>query len=441
MITFLEFGKIEMHANLAAALLPAIIQRMAEFLGFSSRGLAAFCRRGWLALLFIALIGCSSPAPDRTPTPSATASPLPSLSPTAAVTLPGFRTPRAVFPTPRLTPITPIPPPLSQVRLPVEVRTLALVGLDYATPYAGRGDAVALVFYQPRLGRASVLSLPPDLFVYIPGYTMQRLNTAYAVGGVRMLADTLEYNFGVRPDDFVIVRLEAFVYFIDDLGGLEVTVAEKMPEICNDIPPGRHLLDGDQVMCYLRYRIGQDEENRNLRQQEILRLIVQRMVSGGTLARLPELYQNYRRSVESSLTLPDLQELIPFALRLGDASHLGFFRLGGDALQTWEVPQALKPVVFLPHSERVAAQVQAAIDFVLTPVPNTDRLLTLEYELTISPTPTNTRTPTLTPTITPTPLFTPTLTPTISLTPTPTGSFTPTGSITAWPTLTLTPTP
>lgn len=310
-----------------------------------------------------------------------------------------------------------------------------LVGLDYASPFAGRSDALALVFYHPRLGRASVLSLPPDLFVYIPGYTMQRLNTAYAVGGVRMLADTLEYNFGVRPDDYAIVRLEAFVYFIDDLGGLEVTVAEKMPEICNDIPPGRHLLDGDQVMCYLRYREGQDEENRNLRQQEIIRLIVQRMVSGGTLVRLPELYQNYRNSVESSLTLADLQDFIPFALRLGDASHLGFFRLGQDDLQTWEIPQALKPVVFLPIQRQVAAEVQAAVDFVLTPVPNTDRLLTLEYELTISPTPTNTRTPTLTPTITPTPIFTPTLTPTISLTPTPTGS------ITVSPTATLTPTP
>ncbi len=441
MITFFESGWIEPGGSLAAGLLPAIIQMMPGFLHLPAVRLSAFRPLGWLGLLFILLSGCSSPAPDRTMTPSATASPLPSSSPSPTVTLPGFRTPRAVFPTPRLTPITPIPPPLSQIRLPSEVRTLALVGLDYATPFSGRGDAVALVFYHPRLGRASVLSLPPDLFVYIPGYTMQRLNTAYAVGGVRMLADTLEYNFGVRPDDYGIVRLEAFVYFIDDLGGLEVTVAEKMPEICNDIPPGRHLLDGDQVMCYLRYRVGQDEESRNLRQQEVLRLIVQRMVSGGTLARLPELYQNYRNSVESSLTLPDLQEFVPFALRLGDASHLGFFRLGRDALQTWEIPQPLPAVVFLPNAERVADQVQAAIDFVLTPEPNTDRLLTLEYELTISPTPTATRTPTLTPTITPTPIFTPTLTPTITLTPTPTGSITPTGSLTVSPTVSQTATP
>ncbi|MFZ6018022.1 MAG: LCP family protein, partial [Chloroflexota bacterium] len=305
-------------------------------------------RMAGLLILILVLSGCSAPAPRVTPTPSATASAPPAPLPSATATLPGFRTPRAVFPTPRLKPITPIPPPLTEIRLPLEVRTLMLVGLDYASPFAGRSDAIALVFYHPRLGRASVLSLPPDLFVFIPGYTMQRLNTAYAVGGVRMLADTLEYNFGVRPDDYAIVRLEAFVYFIDDLGGLEVTVAEKMPEICNDIPPGRHLLDGDQVMCYLRYRIGQDEENRSLRQQEILRLIVQRMVSGGTLVRLPELYQNYRNSVESSLALPDLQEFIPFALRLGDASHLGFFRLGEEHLQTWEIPQALKPVVFLP---------------------------------------------------------------------------------------------
>ncbi len=392
-------------------------------------------------LFFILLSGCSAPSPHLTATPSATASPLPSAVPSSTPTLADIRTPRAVFPTPRLTPVTPIPPPLGQIRLPVEVRTLVLVGLDYTTPYAGRGDAVALVFYHPRFGRASVLSLPPDLFVYVPGFTMQRLNTAYAVGGPRMLADTMEYNFGVRPDDYAIVRLEAFVYLIDDLGGLEVTVIEKMPEICNDIPPGRHLLNGDQVMCFVRYRIGENEENRNLRQQEILRLIVQRMVSGGTLARLPELFENYRSSVESSLTLPDLQALIPFALRLGDAGHLGFFRLGSDALQAWELPQELKAVVFLPQRERVAEVVQAAIDYVLTPLPNTERLLTLEYELTTSPTPTSTATPTLTPTVTATLPATTTFTPTLNLTPTPTGSITPTGSVTISPTATLTPTP
>ncbi|MEN4011697.1 MAG: LCP family protein [Chloroflexota bacterium] len=414
---------------------PAIIQWMTLCEQVLRRVSAARAAMGALAALILLLAACVArePQPDSTPEtlPSASRAVLTASQPTPS----GLRTARAVYPAPRLTPITPIPPPLAGIRLPLEVRTLALVGLDNLTPFSGRGDAIALVFYHPRLGRASILSLPPDLIVNIPGYTMQRLNTAYALGGERALADALEYNFGVRPDDYAIVRLESFVYFIDDLGGLEVTVTEHMPQICDDIPPGRHLLDGDQVMCYLRFRVGQDEQNRSLRQQEILRLIVQRMVSGGNLARLPELYQRYKDSVDSSLTLDRLQALIPFALRLGDSSHLGLFQVNDQALRAWEIPQALRPVVFLPQQEQLARQVQDAIDFVLTPQPNTDRVLTLEAELTTSPTPTNTRTPTPTATITTTLPATITPTPTISQTPTPTGSITvsPTATITATP--------
>src|SRR5690606_15393329 len=87
------------------------------------------------------------------------------------------------FDPPRLTPATPIPPPLTGLVVPEEVRVLVVAGLDRPLPYTGRTDAIALVIYHPRLARASLVSVPPDLFGYIPGYTMQRLYIAYAVGG------------------------------------------------------------------------------------------------------------------------------------------------------------------------------------------------------------------------------------------------------------------
>lgn len=390
--------------------------------------------------LFLALVvllaACSPRLPDPAETPGVTPSATASPALTASITPGGLRTARAVYPTPRLTPVTPIPPPLQGVRLPVEVRTLLLLGVDSLTPFSGRTDAVLLAFYHPRFGRASLLSIPPDLFVNIPGYTMQRLNTAYSVGGMRMLADTLEYNFGVRPDDYAVVKLESFVYFIDDIGGLEVTINEPLPEICSDIRPGPNLLDGDQVMCYLRFRQGLDELNRSLRQQEILRLVMQRMLRGGTLVRLPELVQNYESSVETSLTLEQLSAFIPFSLRLGDATHLGYFQVREPALVPWQLPEGLRPFVFLADARALLPQIQDAIDFVLTPEPNSDLVITLQYELTISPTPTQTGTPTVTPTRTSTLVPTITSTPTVTYTPTPTGSITitPNGSATITPT-------
>jgi len=297
-----------------------------------------------------------------------------------------------------------------------------------------------LVFYHPQLGRASFLSIPPDTFLYIPGYTTQRLNTAFAVGGFDMVADALEYNFGVRPDDYAVAHLDDFVYFVDDVGGLEVTVVEKMPSICSDIQPGRSLLNGDQVMCYLRYRDETNELNRNLRQQEVMRLVLQRMIHGGTLARLPELYKVYSNSVESSLKLADLIRFIPFMLRLGDTNHVGYFQIKAPALVTWQIPEGLKPTVFLLEQGPLLRQVQDAIDFVQKPEPNSELITTLEYELTISPTPTNTSTASSTPTVTntniPTRTPTRTITPTITQTRTSTATSTVTGTP---PTATITP--
>lgn len=387
----------------------------------------------------VILAACAPPTPQPTAAPTVTPSATSSLPQTPSPT--AMRTMRSVFPTAQMTPFRPTQPPLAGIQQPEEVRSLLLIGTDSMSPFPGRSDAIILVFYHPRLGRASFLSIPPDTFLYIPGYTMQRLNTAYAVGGFDMVADALEYNFGVRPDDYAVAQLDDFVYFIDDIGGLEVTVVERMPSICSDIQPGRNLLTGDQVMCYLRYRDEMNELKRNLRQQEVFRLVLQRMIHGGTLARLPELYRVYSNSVESSLKLPELIRLIPFMLRLGDANHLGYFQVKAPALVTWQIPDGLKPRVFLLEQGPLARQVQAAIDFVQVPVPNSELIITLEYELTISPTPTNTRTASATPTVTETGTasITPTVTPTPTITQT--GTRTVTGTVTIVNTSTVTPSP
>ena len=199
-----------------------------------------------LGLSILAACSISTPRPTlvpsaiSSPTPSATYSPAPSetypptLTPSPASGRPAWES----FPPPQLTPITPVPPPLTGLVLPEEVRVLALAGVDRPLPYTGRTNSMALVIYHPRLARASVISIPPDLFGYIPGYTMQRLYTAYAVGGPRMLNSTLEYNLGLTPDNYVIFNLDNFSALIDDLNGINVSVLENIRDYCPGIPPG-----------------------------------------------------------------------------------------------------------------------------------------------------------------------------------------------------------
>ena len=372
-------------------------------------------------------------------TPTRTITPAPTFDP---------QRPWGRYPGPNQTPVvTQIPPPFETLARPSEARVLVLMGTDSDAPYISRTDAIQLIFYHPRLARASLISLPPDLMVFIPGTTMQRLQIAYAVGGWFGLADTIQYNFGIRPNAYVLVHLDEFVRFIDkNLGGIDVPVLKAYadPKLCGGIPAGTYHMTGTQTLCYIRFRVGTDEADRNRRQQEVFRLILLRMVQSGNLARLPEMFKAFNATIETNLDLPDLLDAVPLVLKLGDPNRINYYHFDTSELDTWRLPEKLSPSVFLPKRSVMLPVLQDAINFIQTPAPLSEVIKTYEAALTRVPSATITLTPSVTPVRSPTVLSsrtaTITRTPPRTFTPSPTGptktpTITPTG-----PTPTATPT-
>jgi LCP family protein required for cell wall assembly len=401
--------------------------------------------RGLYLLLIagLALSACAGLTPTPTPalpTDTATAS----ATLTATLTFTPSPTIEPTFPLPLYTPVIPIPAPV-MLELPPEVQAGVFLGLDAVTPYVGRADAIVIVLINQNTARASVVSVPPDLFVYIPGLTMQRLNIAYASTGFQGISDTLRYNFGVRPSFYAALHLNDFVSLVDDLNGITVQAVQGVHEFCGDDPPGRVEMDGQKAFCHMRLRFGQDEADRNRREAEIFRGVLARLVRGGTLTRLPELYQGYKDSIETNLDLGDLAGYIPLALRLGDPRRVEYFHLSNDDSVTWTLPdqplESPRSDVLLPDMAEVASTMRQALDFVLAPVPESELAATLAYQLTISPTPTNTSTPTRTPTRTATPYRSPIPSRTNTGTPTRTPGPTRTPTEPNYYPLTETPTP
>jgi len=241
-----------------------------------------------------------------------------------------------------------------------------------------------------------------------------------------------------------VAHLDDFPQLIDDLGGVEITVLAPLESEKCSFNPGPQHMDGARALCYSRLLPDNDEVDRSRRQQEVLRAILLRLVSGGNLVRLPELYEQYGDTLRTNAGLSDLQANIPLALRMGDTGRIGYYQVGPDETVRWQLPQS-NAEVLLPRQEALKALLQRAVDSVSVPAPMTNRVSTLVAELTTSPT------PTITPTITPTPTRTRTAAPTATQTrtptvtgtpPTPTGTLTitPTGSVTAGPTPSETPT-
>ena len=342
-------------------------------------------------------------------TASATPSPIPmpTLENTREIEV--GRQPRVDYPTPKIAPATAIPAPVTGLTIPDEVRLIVLLGSDNDAPFVSRTNAVMLAFYHPRLAKVALLSLPPEMFVYIPGYTMQRIGVAFAVGGFEMLADTIEYNIGMRPDEYVLVHQDDFSWFVDELKGLDVDVFRNYYDNCGGIPAGSVHLSGDDVFCYISFREGSDIRDQAVRQQQVVFQLFQNMARGGKLIELSELYYTYRNTVQTNLTLPLLLEYVPLGIRLGQPDRFGFFQFNIGDFIPWQLPGDVTPTVLLPRSERIIKLVQEALDFTTIAVQSSDLIMTLEYQMTISPTPTSTYTPSLTPTRTITPTATSTI--------------------------------
>ena len=356
-------------------------------------------------------LGTFSPMPSTTPLPSTT--PRPSTN--SGDHLPVWGT----YEGPSLNPVTEIPPDLRGLVIPEEVQVWVLLGMDTEIPFTGRTPAIHVLLINPRTAKASMVSIPGSLYVYIPGYTMQRISVAYSIGGMALLRTTLEYNFGITVDRFVLAHPGDFQWLVEDVGGVEVSVLYPMPKTCGGIPAGPQIMNGSKALCYVTYLSNMDEVDRLRRQQQVLRLIFLNMVDDGNLSRLPVLYASYKDWIVTDLTLEELTRYIPLALKLADPERIKYFIIGWDAIRIWDLPDNSQVQVFLPDQNAILNIMNNAVNMVMAPSPLSDLVTTLEYELTARvptqtlstvQTPVETGTQSSTPfVLTPTPTPTPTM--------------------------------
>jgi LCP family protein required for cell wall assembly len=342
----------------------------------------------------------------------------PSTTPTLTVWPKHTRT----YPGPVETPVTPIPDPLQGVSIHDEMESIVLLGLDEDFPYTGRSEAMHLILYNRRTAMASVISIPPDLVVYIPGYTMQRINTAYSMGGITMVKDTLEYNLGIYPDHYMVVQYSDFSRLVDGVAGIDVVVIDDLTDPC-ELPPGKTHMNGVQAFCYSIYRRGEDDIDRNRRQLQVMRAFFLRMIVDAQIARLPVIHAEFQDRIQTDLTLTDILTDVPLAIMLADPKRVGYFQISWDEVTQWIMPGRAKTLVFLPKRDSLLVLIQAAVDFLRIPAPQSDLALTLQMQLTNVILSSFTPTPSLaTSSVTPGVTITATLgTTTPTETPTPTG--------------------
>jgi LCP family protein required for cell wall assembly len=151
-----------------------------------------------------------------------------------------------------------------------------------------RTDTVMLVHIPQGGGKPTMVSLPRDSYVTIPGRGKDKLNSAFAYGGPQLLAQTVEASTGVRVDHYAEVGLGGFADMTDAIGGVDLCVKEPMqdPKANLDLQPGCQELTGPQALGYVRTRASaRGDLDRVERQREFLAALTEKASS-------PEVFLN-----------------------------------------------------------------------------------------------------------------------------------------------------
>ncbi|MBQ3762061.1 MAG: LCP family protein [Clostridia bacterium] len=232
------------------------------------------------------------------------------------------------------------------------VKNILLLGVDSRSKkgFAGRTDTMMLMSVDIESHTIRLVSFMRDMYVEIPGNKNNRLNSAYVFGynkngrgsqdGFALLASTLERNFGIRPDAYIVINLSCLVDIIDQLGGVYVDVPDKRVDRVNAViywynqqvlgmneksarqnyltHGGYQLLNGVQAEAWARYRYSEDDFQRSGRQRQLIEMLFEK-IKGMSVSDLGSFAMKNMGLIETNLSLSDIIALAPSVMLMKDA--------------------------------------------------------------------------------------------------------------------------
>lgn len=210
----------------------------------------------------------------------------------------------------------------------------------------GRSDAMILLSVSNETKTIHMTSLLRDMYVEIPGHDGNRLNAAYAYGGPSLLCETIELNFGIEVNRYVLVNFQAFASLVDAVGGIDMEVTNEEVQWINaylneyNMLEGREMttdyldtslsgeihLNGPQALAYSRNRYIGTDFGRTERQRKVLNAVIKKLPVA-LATNQDELVEELFPNLTTNLTQPEV------------------FRLSMDAgkLLSYEVLQTVIP--------------------------------------------------------------------------------------------------
>lgn len=285
----------------------------------------------------------NSPSPAGTPQPAATST----TSGAVAAAMPTL-TPMPAFP----------------ITIPDRYTNIVLLGSDKRPGSAAwRTDSIIIVSVDTANNVVRLLSVPRDLWVYIPGHGYNRINTADLWGelaqkgsGPERVKQTIHYNLGIPIHYYVRVDFEGFVKIIDTVGGIDIDVDCTLTDKDINLSPGMHHMDGRTALRYARARYSTNDFDRGRRQRKVLMALWDQALTLNIIPRLPELWWTMANSFQTDLSLDQVINLAYVGAQL-EPQRILSRAIGAGYVQSWMTPQGA--AVLLPQQDKLRAFLEA----------------------------------------------------------------------------------
>ncbi|GAB0169783.1 LCP family protein [Lysinibacillus sp. CTST325] len=207
--------------------------------------------------------------------------------------------------------------------------SVLMLGVDERKNDSGRSDTMIVITVNPEKHTMKMLSIPRDTRTEIIGHnSVDKINHAYAFGGVPMAVNTVEHFLNIPIDYYVFINMEGFLQIIDTIGG--VTIDNDMDLTYNSYhyPKGEITLDGDKALIFsrIRYEDPRGDFGRQIRQRQIIEAVLKKASSTSSiLLKATDMLDVVGDNVRMNFTMKDLIQLQSIYKKMdGNIDQLSF---------------------------------------------------------------------------------------------------------------------
>ena len=227
--------------------------------------------------------------------------------------------------------------------------SILLMGTDQRENETSRSDSLMLFTLNPKTKSMKITSIPRDTYTEIIGKGKKdKINHAYAFGGIDMAVKTVENFLNVPVDHYIEVNMAGFKDIVDAVGGVDVNNDLDFTSRDTHFAKGDIHLDGEKALKYtrMRYEDPRGDFGRQMRQRQVIQAVIKKGASVSSLASYGDVLKAIEKNVKTSLTqdqMFDIQKNYKDCMENSEEIQIpGDGHKAADGIWYYYVPDAAK---------------------------------------------------------------------------------------------------